>query len=445
MSKKQIWAVVGIVVVALTLVGLGKAGVIGKKNSGTEVEVQTVEKGMIVETVSASGKIMPETEVKIAPEVSGEIIKLTVKDGDEVKKGDLLVQINPDIYQSIMNRAQATLQQAKSAQQQSKARFLEAELDYNRSKTLYETKTIPKAEWDTKRTTYNVARLDMEAAQYSVQSAEASLKESRDNLNRTTIYAPIDGTISKLNVEEGERVVGTAQMAGTELLRVANLDLMEVEVDVNENDIVKVSMNDNVDIEVDAYLGKVFEGVVTEIANSAELAGTSADQVTNFKVKIRIEQDSYNELVEERQLKHTPFRPGMTATVEIKTEERSDIVIVPLKAVTTRSDKDKRGGKSDKGETEEDTDDAGDKTETKADESYEVVYVIDNGTAKEVKVSTGIQDDQNIELVSGLEGGEELIVGPYNTVTRKLKDGKEVSVKEEEEETNNDEDEEESA
>ena len=281
----------------IVLIGGKKAGWFGKQGNFKEVEITKVSLVDIVETVSATGKIQPEVEVKLSSEVSGEIIELPIVEGQQVEKGDLLVRVNPDIYQSNLNRSQATLQNVKANLEQAEATLREAKASYDRNKNLFDKGVISKADWDKSIATYETAQASRNSAYYSVQSATATVKESSDNLNRTTIYAPMSGTISQLNVELGERVVGTQQMAGTEILRVANLNNMEVEVDVNENDIVKVQIGDSTIVEVDAYLKKEFKGIVTEIANSA--AGTlTADQVTNFKVKVRILEESYKDLLE---------------------------------------------------------------------------------------------------------------------------------------------------
>jgi len=435
MKKKYIYIIIAIVVLIVVLIVAKKKGLFGETGEAKEVEVAKVELLDITETVSSSGKIKPEVEVKIAPEVSGEIIKLPVKEGQDVEKGQLLVEINPDIYESSVNRAHAALQSAKSAYQQSKARLVESKQQYNRNKKLYKNGTIAQSDWETSKANYEVAKLQVESTKYQVSSAEASLKEAEDNLARTKIFSPMNGTISRLNVELGERVVGTQQMAGTELLRVANLNEMEAEVDVNENDIIKVKIGDETDIEVDAFLNKIFKGVVTEIANSAETVGTSADQVTNFKVKVKFLKESYQETADEMGLKYSPFRPGMTATVDIKTKNKKGIVAVPISAVTTRSDTTSIASKNKKsidkkGESAETS-----KTKEVANKKdiFECVFVIgDDGKSKIRIVETGIQDDENIEILKGLKEGDEIITGPYIMVSRTLKPGMDVKEKSEE-------------
>ena len=328
-SKKKKYILPLIIVVIIILAVMKSCGVFGSNEKIDQVDTQQATTATIVQIVTASGKIKPSTEVKIAPEVSGEITQLTVKEGDEVKKGQLLVQIKQDIYISAVNRAQAAVQQSIAALEQSAARLKESESEYKRSKLLFESGTIARADWEATEANYKVARLTYDASKSSLESARATLKEAEDNLMRTQIFAPIDGTISQLNVEAGERVVGTAQMAGTEVLRVANLDSMEVEVTVGENDIVKLAVGNPVDIEVDAYWGKRFKGRVTEIASSAAnvTETSSADQVTNFNVKIIILDESYRDLVEEKKLLHTPFKPGMTASVEIESDRKDSILV----------------------------------------------------------------------------------------------------------------------
>ena len=408
-SKKKKYILPLIIVVIIILAVMKSCGVFGSNEKIDQVETQQATTATIVQIVTASGKIKPSTEVKIAPEVSGEITQLTVKEGDEVKKGQLLVQIKQDIYISAVNRAQAAVQQSIAALEQSAARLKESESEYKRSKLLFESGTIARADWEATEANYKVARLTYDASKSSLESARATLKEAEDNLMRTQIFAPIDGTISQLNVEAGERVVGTAQMAGTEVLRVANLDSMEVEVTVGENDIVKLAVGNPVDIEVDAYWGKRFKGRVTEIASSAAnvTETSSADQVTNFNVQIIILEDSYRDLVEEKNLLHTPFKPGMTASVEIESDRKDSILVAPIRAVSTRQVKDSTDGTT---------------------RTREVVFVLQDGKALQKEVETGIQDDENIEILHGIEPGETLITGPYSLVSKTLHDGQSVKV-----------------
>ena len=407
--------VIGLLVVALVL---GKSmGWFGKKGNFKEVEIKKVALFDIVETVSATGKIQPEVEVKISSEVSGEILDLPFKEGQQVNKGDLLVRVNPDLIQSAVSRSQATYQNIRASLEQAEATLKQAKADYDRNKSLFEKGVISKSEWDRSIAAYETAVAGKSSAYYSVQSAAASVNEAKDNLSRTEIYAPMSGTISLLNVELGERVVGTQQMAGTEILRVANLNNMEVEVDVNENDIVKVQIGDSTIVEVDAYLKKEFKGIVTEIANSA--AGTlTADQVTNFRVKVRILEESYQDLMEGKPEHFSPFRPGMTATVDIITNKRNNIVAVPISSIVIKTDT------SSVKKSYEKT--ASDDIKPESEEKFECVFVAENGEAKLRVVKTGIQDDTNIEVVSGLKEGDEIITGPYNVVSKTLKPGDKV-------------------
>ena len=422
MSKKTIYILLAVAVVLIgTLIGLSKSGVIGSKDKGTEIEIANVAASTIVETVSATGKIQPEIEVKISSEVSGEIIALNVKEGQVVKKGDLLVKINPDLYTSSYNRTVSNLSGTKAGLNQSEASYKEAKANYDRNKSLYDKGIISRADWDKAIASFEVAKANKQNAYYNVQSASATVLEAKDNLGRTTIYAPADGTISVLNVELGERVLGTQQMAGTEILRVANLNNMEVEVDVNENDIVKIKVGDKANVEVDAYLKKQFKGVVTSISNSASSTLT-ADQVTNFKVKVRILKESYQDLLEGKPSTYSPFRPGMTATVDIITNTKSNILTVPISSVVVKSDT--AAVKEIKVEDPNE-----EKSKPKSDKKFECVFVKVGNKAKIRIIKTGIQDDTNIEVLSGLKKGDVVITGPYTTVSKELNSGDKVSLK----------------
>ena len=422
MSKKTIYILLAVAVVLIgTLIGLSKSGVIGNKDKGTEIEIANVAASTIVETVSATGKIQPEIEVKISSEVSGEIIALNVKEGQVVKKGDLLVKINPDLYTSSYNRTVSNLSGTKAGLNQSEASYKEAKANYDRNKSLYDKGIISRADWDKAVASFEVAKANKQNAYYNVQSASATVLEAKDNLGRTTIYAPADGTISVLNVELGERVLGTQQMAGTEILRVANLNNMEVEVDVNENDIVKIKVGDEANVEVDAYLKKQFKGIVTSISNSASSTLT-ADQVTNFKVKVRILKESYQDLLQGKPSTYSPFRPGMTATVDIITNTKSNILTVPISSVVVKSDT--AAVKEIKVEDPND-----EKSKPKSDKKFECVFVKVGNKAKIRIIKTGIQDDTNIEVLSGLKKGDVVITGPYTTVSKDLNSGDKVSLK----------------
>jgi len=414
--SKTVKIIVGIVIFVLILLVAGKSmGWFGKQGNFKEVTLKNVVLKDIIETVSATGKIQPEVEVNITSEVSGEILELPFKEGQEVKKGDLLVRVNPDLIQSAVNRSQATYQNVRANLEQAEATLKQAKADYDRNKSLFNKGVISKADWDRAIANYETAVAGKSSAYYSVQSAAASVNEAKDNLSRTTIYAPMSGTISMLNVEEGERVVGTQQMAGTEILRVANLNNMEVEVDVNENDIVKVNIGDSTIVEVDAYLKKQFKGIVTEIANSAA-GNLAADQVTNFKVKVRILEESYRDLTEGKPESYSPFRPGMTATVDIITNVRKSVIAVPISAIVIKTDTSSTK-KSYTKKNEEEND------ETKEEQKFECVFINDGGKAKLRVIETGIQDDSSIEIVSGLEDDDKIITGPYNVVSKTLKPG----------------------
>jgi HlyD family secretion protein len=425
-KRKRFYIWGGIILIIVVLV----IAVSQKKGSG-EIKVTTelTETRTIVESVSANGKIQPEVDVKISPYISGEVVELYVKEGDEVKKSDLLARIDPEIYISNYERIEASLQMqkanlanAKARLAQANAQFVKAEEDYKRNKKLFEQKVISEADFDAATSVFTVAKEEVTAAQenvkaaeFSVSSSQASLREANENLTRTSIYAPNDGTVSRLSVEKGERVTGASQFSsGTEIMRIADLDRMVVNVEVNENDIVRVSMYDTCIIEVDAYLTHKFKGVVTEIATSANVVGVSADQVTNFEVKILILEDSYQDLVSDEGIIKSPFRPGMSATVDIQTETAADIVTIPIQAVTTRSDTAVM-------ESSEDTEETA--TEDSNEELKEIVFLFENGKAVLREVETGIQDNMYIEIQEGLEVGDEVIAGPYRAVSKKLKDG----------------------
>lgn len=441
-SSSKIWYILGgLVVVAIVGIIVAKQqGWIGKEEA-TEVLFAKAKYTDIVERVSASGKVQPEVEIKITPDVPGEIIELNVEEGDSVVKGQLLLKIRPDNYMSLLARANASVNSSKANVEQSKSglalsesRLIKAKADYDRNKRLHDEKVISDADFEAIDANYRAAKQDIEsskanieAAKYNVQSAEAGLKEASENLRKTTVYAPTNGTISKKSIELGERVVGTSQMSGTEMLRIANLNNMEVRVNVNENDIVRVSLGDSVMIDVDAYTGtgRKFKGLVTEIASTANGSGglnsssSSTDAVTEFEVKIRILRSSYSDLIDRKNKKSFPFRPGMTASVEIITERKTNILTVPLAAVTTRQNEKKVEVKTDdnKGGSEEE------KKPAKKEAIKEVVFVNNKGKAQLREVKTGISDFENIEIKSGLKLGEEIISGPYLVVSKKLKDG----------------------
>lgn len=442
------YILIGVGVLLIFLVIARKAGWIGEEDN-IKVSAEKVTTETIIETVSASGKVQPEVEVKLASDVSGEVVDLYVKEGDLVKKGTLLAKINPEIYISALDRMNASLsssksqlESARSRYKQTESQFLKAELTFNRNKKLHDEKVISDSDFESIRSAYEVSKAEMEAssqsisaANFGVQSAEASLKESRENLNKTSIFAPVDGTISKLSVEKGERVVGTEMMAGTEVMRLANLNEMEVSVDVSESDIIRVTVGDTAMIEIDAYLNREFIGVVTEIANSANSSqAMTTDQVTNFTVKVRIARDSYKDLIPADKPTFSPFRPGMSATVEIQTKKMYDVTAVPVQAVTTRDTNATNSAEATNVIVEEDQD-----TDEKASKSkpgsgskktaiHECVFIIKDGKVSLRPVKTGIQDNLNIQILEGLKPGEEVVTGPYNAISRLLKSGDVVKV-----------------
>lgn len=398
----RIVIVITVLVVILAVIGK-KAGWFGKAET-FEVAVEKGKKRTIIETITANGKIQPETEVKISPDVSGEIVELFVIEGEYVEKGKLLLKIKPDIYISMRNRVRASLNSAKARLSQAEAQYVQSNLSFERNKKLWEQQTISESDYESAEATYKMAKADLSAAKYSVKSAEASLKEAEENLNKTSIYAPMAGTISTLLIEKGERVVGTEMMSGTELMRIADLSRMEVIVEVNENDIIRVLTGDTAIIEIDAYMDQDFKGLVTEIANSATTTGMATDQVTSFNVKVFLLHESYQNLLDETP---NPFRPGMSATVDIQTEIKYDILTIPIQAVTTRLDT--------IGQEQNDL--------VVADKDPDVVVfkVIDDYVMSQI-VETGIQDNNYIEILSGLSQEDEVVIAPYNAISRKLAD-----------------------
>jgi HlyD family secretion protein len=416
-SNKLIYILLGVVAFLILFAVIGKsAGWIGGEKE-TEVETTVAKKVTIIEKVSASGVVQPETEVKLSPDVAGEIIELNVVEGDSVKVGDLLVKIRPDNFISALDRARANLNQqraslaqAEASLKRSEAQFTRAELEFQRNEKLYKDKVISDSDFEQARADFLSAQNDLESArqtvvasEYTIKSSQATVDEAAENLRLTNVYSPVSGIVSNLLVEQGERVVGTAQMAGTEMMRLADLNKMEVRVNVNENDIVRISRGDTVIIDVDSYTysGKKFSGIVTSIANSAN-EKASLDAVTEFEVRIRIINSSYAELVTEQN--RYPFRPGMTASVEIMTNKKEDVLSVPLAAVTTREG---MNVTSDQGSTR----------------LKELVFVVEGSSAKMVEVKTAISDFENIEIVEGITEGQEIISGPYFVVSTELKDG----------------------
>lgn len=429
MKKKTLWWIIGgFVALLILLIVIGK----NKGDKGTKVAVEKVALHTITETVTASGKIYPETEVKISPEVSGEITDLPIQEGDSVSRGKLLVRINPAIYSSLVNQAEASVSESRARTsnsremlQQSKAQFDQAQANYNRNKKLYADKVISAMEFEqaeasflSAKASYEAARASVSGGEYSVQGASASLNQARENLRKTTIFAPTSGIISQLNVKLGERVVGTAQMAGTEILTIADMSRIEVRVDVSETDIAKVKIGDTATIEADAYRNRKFKGVVSKISVSSKTSAAtqlSTDQVTNYTVYILILANSYADLAANLRYREFVFKPGMSASVEIQTKKEPNILSVPVNAVTTRDWPDSIKKQHEK---------AGIK-----DEIRQIVFVYDPKTKKVMSrnVTTGIQDNQYIQVTSGLQPDEQVVIAPYGAIARTLKDKSEVS------------------
>lgn len=458
-SNKLVYSLIGGLIVIILFLVIGKsAGWIGKTKD-LEVDLAKAGKASITEKVSASGTVQPVTEVKLAPEVSGEIIELNVEDGDSVRLGELLVKIRPDTWLSQLERSEATLNQqlanvesSKAALSRAEATFTRAEQEFKRQEKLWNEKVISEADWQLAQQNYKVAKNDLtsakqslEAAGYIVNSTEASVRESRENVRKTSVVAPLKGVVSKLSVKKGERVVGTATMGGTEMLRIADLNVMEVRVNVNENDIVRVHLGDTVLIDVDAYSNtqKIFKGIVTNIANTAK-DKASADAITEFEVRILVLRFSYEDLIKKGN-KH-PFRPGMTASVEIITNRKDGVLSVPLAAVTTRDpdkkdggdktgpDNDQSGGDGDGDRGPQVTDNSKKVAEKKKDKV--VVFVNEGGVAKMVEVKTGISDYDNIEILSGISENAEVVTGPFLVVSKRLKDGDKIRQAEKKNEKN---------
>jgi HlyD family secretion protein len=437
-KSNRLLYIISAVVIGLLILGMfaKKKGWVGKA-TGTSVTVDKAKTTDIIERVSASGKVQPEVEVKISPDVSGEITELFVEEGDSVAKGQLLLKIKPDNYQSLVdmriaavNQAKANLAQARARLAQNIANNVQIKQTHQRNSSLYKEKVISQSEFETSKANFDVSeqeiasgRQNVKAAEFGVESALASLKEARENLNKTTIYAPVSGTISKLSVERGERVVGTSQMAGTELLRIANLNTMEVRVNVNENDIVRVKLGDSVIVDVDSYANQdqKFKGIVTQIANTANDAKT-LEAVTEFEVRIRLLNESFKNLTKTK--KSTPFRPGMTASVDIITDQKKHILTVPLSAVSTRPADFLTGKTRLKDKPQDDTEENKPK-----EELMEIVFLQKNGKAIAQKVKTGISDFDNIEILTGLTAGQEVISGPFRAVSKTLKNNDAVVVK----------------
>lgn len=445
-NKKIYWILGGVVVLLLAAVWIKG----GSRPDALEVSFDKVERRTIQERVSASGRIYPRTEVKVSSDVSGEVIELLVEEGDTVREGQLLAKIDPDAYTSAVERGEASvltakaqaanatagISQAKSQKEQIEAQLANQTELHKRNEKLYKEKVISAVEFEQSLATLKGLEANLRAAKasvdaasemakgatFSVRSAEASLKELKTNLNRTSITSPMNGIVSLLNVKQGERVVGTIQMAGTEIMRIADYSEIEVQVDVSENDILRIGQHDEAEIEVDAYLDRKFKGKVIQIANTASAAGglgaaLSADQATNFLVRILIDPTSYADIREKTG--REPFRPGMSATVDILTNQVSDVLCVPIQAVTTREEKVKSIIDEEKNPEKE--------KKAASDPIREIVFVVTGDTVAVREVKSGIQDDTYIEIKSGLEEGEQIVSGPYSAVSRKLESGKAVT------------------
>ncbi|SHK32571.1 efflux RND transporter periplasmic adaptor subunit [Rhodothermus profundi] len=434
-ATRRLLIMLAVMLGLLVVIGVGgRALGLFKQETGIEVEVAKATRRTITQVVTASGRVQPEVEVTISPDVSGEIVELLVREGDRVERGQLLARIRPDFYEAQVQQAEAGVAQARATLKQREADLIRAEAEFKRQQALYEKQAISASDFEAARTQYEVAKAALEAARYAVESAEARLREAREQLAKTMIYAPMSGIVSKLDVELGERVVGTSQMAGTEMMRIARLDQMELEVEVNENDVVNVSVGDTATIHIDAYPERTFRGVVTEIANSARIANMGTqEQVTNFPVKVRIlgtvalpeagpsvvaraeEVPAPAELL-------PPLRPGMSGTVDIYTKTVFNAVAVPIQAVTVRDFNRVRP----EGETAP-ADTASNPLALQED-LRKVVFIVEDGKARMVEVQTGISDDTHIEIVSGLQGGETVIIGPYRAVSQTLRPGMPVRI-----------------
>jgi len=429
--------IVLVVIAVVAIVGLRASGLVGGKERATQVELSEVERRTVTQLVTASGNIQPEIEVRISPDVSGEIVELPIVEGDRVTKGQLLARIKPDFYQAQLDQAEASVLQAKANEAQRRADLLNAELERNRQQALYESGAISEAAFQSADTRFETMKASYEASQYNVRIAEARLKEAREQLSKTTIYAPMDGTISILAVELGERVVGTTQMTGTEMMRVAKLNQMEMVVNVNENDVVNVAVGDTAAMEIDAYPTRIFNGIVTEIANSARVTGSgSQEQITNFPVKIRIldphnvsfDESGVDDVVMDNELpvaslEMPNFRPGMSGTVDIFTHTVDDATTVPIQAVTVRDFMQldvEHGG-------------IADSLRTPGEEDLRrVVFVVaDESRVRIQEVETGIADDSHYVILSGLSVGDRVVTGPYRAVSRTLEPGELVEEREE--------------
>ena len=450
MNKTLKWIIISLVVIIALLVILKKAGLLGK-DQGTKVTAEKVMRRTIVETVNASGKVYPEIEVKMSPDISGEIVELNVAEGDSVKKGQVLAKIYGDIYATQRDQAAAIVnqQQAQLANSEASIGAMQAQLDqakktYDMQKQLYDGKVISANEFNTADAAYksalanfSAAKQAINASQAGVESAKAGLAKANKDISLATLVSPMDGVVDLLNVKKGERVVGSSMMAGTEMMRIADLSKIEIRVDVGENDIPKVHLGDTATIEVDAYNDRKFTGIVTQIASSNNGAASQTDNsvststdVTNYKVYIRISRDSYKDLINNSKSKSFPFRPGMSASADIQTKTKMNVLSIPLNAVTTREKNDSTGNEQTQIRANANNNQA---SVTNADASNndldEVVFVVQpDGSVKKQIVKTGIQDINDIEITAGLKEGDEVVTGPYDVVSKTLKDKDKVKV-----------------
>ncbi len=445
MNKTLKWIIIILGILIVLLIVLKKAGIIGK-NEGIKVTAEKVARRTIVETVNASGKVYPEVEVKLSPDISGEIVALDVAEGDSVKKGQVVAQIYGGIYVTQRDQAEAVVkqQQAQVANAQAAIGALEANLNqskqnYIMEEKLYEEKVISKSEFNTAVASYQSAIANLKAAKEgiagskaAVQSAQAALQTANRNLRLATLVSPMNGIVSLLSVKMGERVVGSSLMAGTEMMRIADMRKMEIRVDVGENDISKVRLGDSATIEIDAFNDREFTGVVTQIATSNNGASTENDfantstDVTNYKVYIRLDPDSYKDLIGSK--KRFPFRPGMSASADIQTKTHTNVLSIPINAVTTREKTDSSGNVI-SGNSSGNNQTGIDNSNDEDNDLDVVVFVVQaDGKVKKQKVKTGIQDINYIEITDGLKEGDMVITGPYDVVSKTLKAGDEVKI-----------------
>lgn len=437
--KRTLWITLALIAALVVFIAI--------KNKDSNVIKVTTEKAAtrsITETVTASGQVYPEVEVKISPDISGEVVDLTVEEGDSVVRGQVLARVYADIYAlqrdeaaARVSQSQATVSNSQAALGAQKATLEQAQQQYDRNKQLYNEKVISKSEFEqfetnleSAKANYNASLQNIRSLQAGVRSSQTGLRSANTNLGRTTITAPMSGVVSSLKIKKGERVVGTAQMAGTEMMTIADMNTLEVRVDVGENDIVKVNIGDNAEVEVDAYNARKFKGFVTKIASSVKSSGVSTNEVTNYEVRIRLDKSSYEDLIDPDNPKKFPFRPGMNASADIKTKRKDNIVAVPISAVNTRVKGSDKSLADTKKEKEAEKQGSSDENNNLAAQSMEEVVFIrmNDGTVKRRVVTTGIQDINYIEVTKGLQPGDEVVTGPYSVISQTLKDGNKVKV-----------------